>query len=159
MGRHPLRAAQPRGVSQICSGTHRPCPGDAPLAFSLRVSSWLHLAQVTVRLQQEQFYRGQRKKELPGTSGGKPTALPMPRASQHWPGMQLLAPGGWVSLQLCPWVVSCIPLGVERTVLQHTPSLRHHGDGEGGHEIGQGKPMSQGEMGTKGETAGGEGSP
>lgn len=90
---------------------------------------------------------------------GKPTALPMPRASQHWPGMQLLAPGGWVSLQLRPWVVSCIPLGVERAVLQHTPSLRHHGDGEEGHEIGQGKPMSQGEMGTKGETAGGEGSP
>lgn len=42
MGRHLLRAAQPRGVPQICFGTHGPGPGNAPLAFSLIASSWFN---------------------------------------------------------------------------------------------------------------------
>lgn len=78
MGRHLLRAAQPRGVSQICFGTHGPCPGNASRAFSLIVSSWLNPAQVTVRLQQEQeqFYRRHKQKELLGTLGAHPRLSP-----------------------------------------------------------------------------------
>lgn len=76
MGRHHLRAAQPCGVSQICFGTHGPCPGNASCAFSLIVSSWLNPAQVTVKLQQEQLYRRHKQKELLGTLGAHPRLSP-----------------------------------------------------------------------------------
>lgn len=81
-GRHPLRAAQPRGVSQSCSGTRRPCPGNASPASSLMASPSTGHREAAARA--AAFCRGQ--KELLGTFWGTPTALPVPGASQHWPG-------------------------------------------------------------------------